>query len=160
MRPGPPFKVDPTLSRTIRPLDLVFAALGAFVAFPILSAAFGAIMLVSANTFDASDSHPVRLVGEFILGVGYTGLFAWAGTPIALGIGWFASRKGFIGWATAPLAGALGGVLFSLIFFALEWEFGPAFLPLTFMFVLISAIYAIAGWLALRWLVPECFVCT
>ena len=158
MKLGPAFKVDRNLSRTISIIDLLVVAVAAFLVFPILLAGFGAVMLLSADTFNADRSHPMRSIGEFIVGMGYTGLYAWVGAPIAVAFGWFASRQGWIGWATAPIGGALGGVVFSLFFFGLEGRLGSGFLPFTSMFILLGATYAVAGWLALRWLMPDCFM--
>ena len=78
--------------------------------------------------------------------------------PIALGIGWWATRTGRIGWAVGPIAGAAGGLIFSLVFFVIENEFlDPSFLPVTLSFSGVAAIYGVVGWIFLRWLRADAF---
>lgn len=159
MRLGPAFKADPQRTQRIRLRDLSFAALGAFVVFPALFAGFGALMMMSLEASDAARTHTLRPIAQFILGIGFSGIYAWVGAPIAVAIGWFASRRGWIGWAVAPLAGAFGGLLFNLVFFAFEPSWiASAFLPFTLMFMSFGALYAVFGWMTLRWLAPEIVV--
>lgn len=147
----PVFRTDAQFTRQIGFLDLLFACLIALVILPALAFALGyAILFASGGSGPALLEAPVAL----LVGFGYTGLFAWAGTPIALLAGWWATRTGRLGWGSALLLGTLGGALFSLPFIGATDVrlIDREVLAIAAFFCALGAVYGLAGYLALRWL--------
>ena len=144
-------KIDPARARTITLVDLLFVAALTFFCAPAISAALG-----YAIAFATVGTEPALTIAGIFIGFGYTALFAWMAIPIAIAVGWLATRKGWIGWAAAPCLGALGGLIFGTLFWLLDnspmmdWFLAAAFVPA-------AILYAIVGWASLRWLRADVF---
>lgn len=95
-------------------------------------------------------------MARLFMGLGRIGLVARSGGPFTFIVGWFARRMGWIGWASAPLAGFVGACALGVMTLVLE---GDTLLAeeatIISLFLPYSAAFAILGWLALRLLRPD-----
>ena len=141
-------------SRSITFLDLLIVASATFVCLPLLSLGLGVV----ASWFPVA-SLATWNPALFFYAFAYTGLFAWLAAPIALGVSWIATRTGWIGPLSAPLFGAAGGALVSLVL-VLDRDirdFGLDFLGFVAFVSGVAILYAGIAWLVLRWLRRDAF---
>ena len=144
------FKIDPKLSRSISAFDIFLVCVVTFGVFPAVFFAAGYILAVLGAKVDS-----LVELGGYLATIGYTGLFAWMGIPVFAGIGWIASRKGWVGYGAAFLLGIVGGLIFGIAFWLID---GSAYSVLfVLIFPLPAAVYAIIGWATLRYLRPDIF---
>ena len=149
----PLFKIDPARSRTVTLFDLILVALVTFVCVPALSFAVG-----YGTLFVTKASEPALLwwIAGVLASFGVTGIYAWMSAPVAIGLGWVASRRGWIGWAAAPCIGAFGGFVFGGLFWLIEPS--PMTEAILIAIVPIAMLYATVGWCSLRWLRADIFL--
>lgn len=145
------FRRDPEITRQISFVDLLLAALATFVLAPLLSLGIGFGLLVLTGT---SEPSPVWHIAGVFVGFGYTGILAWVGMPFALLFGWWATRRGWVGWGSAIGSGAIAAVICSL---PLSIGTPNPYLNRNIADVLLSfaalgAIYGLIAYLALIWL--------
>lgn len=144
----PAFRQDPSITRQVGFVDLIFAAVVAFVLFPAIIFGCGYFLMLS------SDSEVIQVPAAVLAATGYTGLFAWVGSPVAIGVGWWATRTGRTGWVSAVLYGAYGGAALSLIAIGGSdvRNLSAESLAIAGAFALAGAVYGSVALIALRWL--------
>ena len=149
----PAFRQDPALTRQVGLVDLIFAAIIAFVIFPTLAFAVGYVVMM--RWADGI----VAIPGAMLAAIGYTGLLAWVASPVAVGVGWWATRTGRTGWVTALACGAVAGTACSLIAIGgVDLRMiGSEALGVVGAFALAGAIYGSVALIALRWLRADLF---
>lgn len=145
-----PFKLDPNISGSVSIFDIFLICLAAFGIFP--ASFFAAGYALSLIAFD--EGIILGLAG-LLVAIGYTGLYAWMAIPVFFIIGWFASRRGWIGYGSAVLLGAIGGLIFGSAFWLIDGS-GTS-IVFALIFVLPATVYALVGWAALRFLRPDIF---
>jgi len=155
VRLGPAFRVDPALSRRVRLRDLVLAAALALGPLPTLLLCVG----YAARTL-GHDNSAIKTLGEYLLALGGISIATWTGIPVAILIGALATRSGWIGWASAPGAGFLGGAVMALLVIAIDGSTYPPDLIFIFSYLFVPAgvVYGLLGWAALRWLRPDVYL--
>ena len=148
----PAFGRDPALKRRVGFVDLLFACFITFALVPALALGIGVLPLWLFPSLDSLNTAP-------FIAFAYTGLLAWMGIPFALLAGWWASRTGRLGWATALVAGLLGGALVSLLFVGGTDVrlIGQEVLTITGLFAGIGGLYGVIGYTALMWLRADLF---
>ena len=149
------FRIPPERARRIRFRDLLIIAVATLIFFPAVMFAIGSVGGLAVRDDAGWITVPIILIRAF----GLTGLFAWAAAPIALGLGWLATRSGWIGPLAAPVVGMAGGVLFSLIFVLDQdiTDIGWEHVELAASLGALAAIYGGFAWVALRLLRRDVF---
>lgn len=148
---GRPFRIDPALSGTVTFVDLLYACLAAFVIVPALTFGLGLLWV-------ALLPETLAAPGSALIGIGFSGMFAWIGAPLALIFGHIAARRGWIGWCIALAAGAAGSLVIGGLTLLIEGAFfSAAFVPLMAAMIAFGTGYAGLFWLALRWLRTDLF---
>lgn len=147
----PIFRRDPKITRQIGFVDLLFACFITFVLFPAFIFALGYSPILLRDT---SEPEGLWAFAGLLVILGYTGLFAWAAMPLALLAGWWATRTGWLGWASTLGLGGIAGAIFSLIFIGGTdvREINAEALPIAGFCIGVAMIYAAVGYLALSWL--------
>ncbi len=148
------FRIPPEWAQRVQIGDILLSAMVAFCVLPAVGAAFGVAL------HSLGPNSPFAELSGLLFALGLSGLFAWPLAPIVIGISWWARRRGWVGWASATATGILLGYAYSVAI-SYFWLFANDHLATILLgctlFATFGAFYAIAGWLALRWLCPEGF---